>query len=169
MKTLIQNCKKCNQPGNTEMHLYTTFGERIFLSHSERGKKKHLSISWAFHSIWLEITTSWAQAKIWWEKNTDFPWKPLGKYLPYTAVQAREEAKSLYLRSVFVRAGISPCWKGSFSHILRGNVTGWHSSHCKPSQESKEFFLLTTRSHWHQQSNCTVGFLSAIPAQTHAH
>lgn len=146
----------------------------MLLPHSKMKKKKpprHLSISWAFHSVWLEIKTLWAQAKIWWEKGKAqvFPWKPLGKYFPCIAVQSRVKAKSLWLRSVFVRAGISSCWKASFSHILRGNVTAWQSSHCNPSQESKEFCLVTTRSPWHWQSNCTAGFWSAIPALAHAH
>lgn len=148
MKTLIEIYKKCNQPGNAFIYDIRGRDSSISLKQNNNNNKEnplHLSISSAFHSIWLEIKTSRAQAKIWWEKRGAqvFPLKPLGRYLPYTGVQCRVEAKSLCLRSVFVRAGISPCWKGSFSHILRGNDTGWQSSHCKPSQESKEFCLLT--------------------------
>lgn len=78
------------------------------------------------------------------------------------------EAKNLCLRSVFVRAGISPCWKGSFSHILRGDMSLDERAHLnKPSQESKEFWLVTPRSPWHLQNNCRAAFWSPVPNLAH--
>lgn len=88
----------------------------------------------------------------------------LGKYLPSTAVQLALKAKSLRLKSVFVRTEISSYWKGSFGHILREDMSSDGKAHFdKPWQKSKEFWLVTARNLWHLWNNCTLAFWSLVP------
>lgn len=134
------------------MHLHTIFGKGILVP---LPKKWRLFISWASHSIWHGVSPYKYMQRSGGRRVEIFLWESLGKYLPSSAVQLALKVKSLCLKSVFVRAEISPYWKGSFSHILREDMSSDGKTHFdKPWKKSKEFWLATARNLWHLWNNC---------------